>query len=145
MSCLRPMFLILLCSSFVAADDVKTTDLYKRIRAAIDSVSAIDTHDHLRPFDQIVERHQTELGRGMSLYSIWRGSYYPWINPLTVNAEGIYAATVFTRQCLSEALAEKVVRRELREEHAIRIGGQVMRDNALKMFPALQRYLWKNK
>ena len=36
----------------------------------------------------------------------------------TVQAEGIYAATEFTRQCLAEALAEKVERGELREEHA---------------------------
>jgi hypothetical protein len=59
----------------------------------------------------------------------------------TVNAEGIYAATVFTRQCVSEALAEKVVRGELREEQAERIGRQIMRDNALKLFPKLKRRL----
>lgn len=88
MTCLRSIGLILLCVSAVAADDVKKTDVYKRIRTAIDAVPAIDTHDHLRPFDQIVERHQTDLGRGMSLYSLWRGSYYPWINPLTSWKDG---------------------------------------------------------
>ena len=60
----------------------------------------------------------------------------------TVNAEGIYAATEFTRQCLAEALAEKVTRGELREEHALRIGRQIMRENALKLFPKLRRMLW---
>ena len=44
-----------------------------------------------------------------------------------------------------EALAEKAIRGELREDHAIRIGGQVMRDNALKLFPKLQRHLWKDR
>ena len=61
----------------------------------------------------------------------------------TINAEGIYAATEFTRQCLAEALAEKVERGELREEHAKHIGRQIMRDNALKLFPKLKRLLWR--
>ena len=43
-------------------------------------------------------------------------------------------ATEFTRQCLAEALAEKVARGELREDHAMRIGRQIMRENALKLF-----------
>jgi hypothetical protein len=61
----------------------------------------------------------------------------------TVQAEGIYAATEFTRQCLAEALAEKVERGELREEHATRIGRQILRDNALALFPKLRRQLWR--
>jgi predicted TIM-barrel fold metal-dependent hydrolase len=61
----------------------------------------------------------------------------------TVQAEGIYAATEFTRQCLAEALSEKVERGELREQHALRIGRQIMRDNALKLFPKLKRQLWR--
>ena len=80
---LQAFVLILLCSSAVRADDVKTTDTYKRIRAAIDAIPAIDTHDHLRPFEQIAERNLTDRGRGMTLHSIWRGSYYSWTNPLT--------------------------------------------------------------
>ena len=56
----------------------------------------------------------------------------------TVQAEGIYAATEFTRQCLAEALAEKVERGELREEHAARIGRQILRDNALAAVPQAQ-------
>lgn len=59
-----------------------------------------------------------------------------------MDAEGVYAATEFTRQCLAEALAEKVERGELLEQHANRIAGQIMRDNALKLFPKLNRMLW---
>ena len=58
------------------------------------------------------------------------------------NAEGIYGATEFTRRCLAEALAEKVLRGELREEHALRIGRQILRDNALKLFGQLKKLLW---
>jgi predicted TIM-barrel fold metal-dependent hydrolase len=61
----------------------------------------------------------------------------------TVDAEGIYGATEFTRQCLAEALAEKVQRGELREADANRIGRQIMRENALKLFPRLNRMLWR--
>jgi predicted TIM-barrel fold metal-dependent hydrolase len=63
----------------------------------------------------------------------------------TVQAEGIYAATAWTRQCLAEALAEKVDRGELREEQAMAIGRQILRENALKLFPTLRRQLWKEK
>lgn len=86
-------------------------------------------------------------------YTMAKRAYQEWLEVMpsdrimwgadTTQAEGIYAATVWTRQCLAEALAEKVERNELREEHAIRIGQQVMRDNALKLFPKLRRMLWK--
>lgn len=79
---------VLTCAMSAAADDVKTTDVYRRIRAAIDAVPAIDTHDHLRPFDQIAERDLTERGRAMTLHSIWRGSYYTWTNPLSPWRDG---------------------------------------------------------
>ena len=54
------------------------------------------------------------------------------------HAEGIYGATVTTRRVLAEVLAEKVERGELLEAHALRIGRQVLRDNALKLFPQLR-------
>jgi len=82
-------------------------------------------------------------------YSAGKRAYQEWLECMpsdrimwgsdSINAEGTYAATVTTRQCLAEALAEKVLRGELREEHAHRIGRQIMRDNALKLFPSLQR------
>jgi predicted TIM-barrel fold metal-dependent hydrolase len=84
-------------------------------------------------------------------YTMAKRAYQEWLEAMpsdrimwgadTAHAEGIYAATEFTRQCLAEALAEKVERGELREEHAVRIGRQVMRDNALQLFPKLKRQL----
>ena len=68
--------------STVPADDVKTTAVYDRIKAAIDAVSAVNTHDHLMPFEQIRHRDKTDRGEGMTLRSIWAGSYFPWIHSL---------------------------------------------------------------
>jgi predicted TIM-barrel fold metal-dependent hydrolase len=86
-------------------------------------------------------------------YTMAKRAYQTWLETMpddrvmwgadTVQAEGIYAATEFTRQCLAEALAEKVDRGELREDDAVRIGRQIMRDNALKLFPKLKRQLWR--
>ena len=72
----------------LVGEDIKRTDLYRRIRTALDAVPAIDTHDHLRPFDEIPGRDLTDRGRGMTLHSIWAGSYYTWINPLSAWPEG---------------------------------------------------------
>ncbi len=68
--------------STVSAGDIKTTDVYARIKAGIDAVPAINTHDHLMPFDKIGNRNRTDHGRGMTLRSIWAGSYFPWIHSL---------------------------------------------------------------
>ncbi len=65
------------------ADDIKRASLYKRIKAAVDAVPAIDTHDHLRPFDQIPKRDQTDRGVGMTLHGLWAESYLPWHTPIT--------------------------------------------------------------
>ena len=46
---------------------------------------------------------------------------------------------------LAEVLAEKVDRGDLTEEHALRIGRQILRDNALALFPQLKDRLWKGK
>jgi predicted TIM-barrel fold metal-dependent hydrolase len=62
-----------------------------------------------------------------------------------LHAEGVYGATEFTRRCLAEVLAEKVDRGTLAEEHAMRIGRQILRDNALTLFPTLKDKLWKRK
>ena len=61
------------------------------------------------------------------------------------HAEGIYGATEMTRRCLAEVLAERVDRGDLREEHALEIGRQVLRENALALFPQLKERLWKHK
>jgi uncharacterized protein len=75
-------------SSSLWGEDIKRTGIYRRIRAELDAVRAIDTHDHLRPFDEIPGRDLTDRGRGMTLHSVWAGSYYRWINPLSPWPEG---------------------------------------------------------
>ena len=87
LACFAAVAALNLCGN-LSADDVKKTDLYRRIRTALDAVPAIDTHDHLRPFDDIPGRDLTDRGRGMTLHSIWAGSYYTWINPLSGWPEG---------------------------------------------------------
>ncbi|MHC4118589.1 MAG: amidohydrolase family protein [Planctomycetota bacterium] len=64
------------------AEDIKGTVIYARIKAGIDAVSAINTHDHLMPFEKIRHRDKTDRGEGMTLRSIWAGSYFTWIHPL---------------------------------------------------------------
>ena len=86
-------------------------------------------------------------------YTRGKRAYQEWLEVMGSNrilwgadahhAEGIYGATEYTRRCLSEALAEKVERGELREEHALRIGRQILRENALELFPRLKDRLWK--
>jgi len=61
------------------------------------------------------------------------------------HAEGIYGATEMTRRCVAEVLAERVDRGDVSEEHALRIGRQILRDNALALFPQLNERLWKHK
>lgn len=61
------------------------------------------------------------------------------------HAEGIYGAAAMTRACLAEVLTERVQRRELTEPDARRIGRQILRDNALELFPQLRKRLWKHK
>jgi hypothetical protein len=61
------------------------------------------------------------------------------------HAEGIYGATELTRRALAEVLAEKVGRGDLLERDALRIGRQILRDNALKLFPQLRERLWKHR
>lgn len=55
---------------------------YQELQAYLDSVPAIDTHAHLKPFDKL-GTVQTKWGRGMNLFGIWKSSYYSWRNPLT--------------------------------------------------------------
>lgn len=74
---------VLLAAGAGFAEDIKRTELYARIKASLDAVPAIDTHEHLRGFDEIPHRVPTERGTGMTLHSIWAGSYYGWTNPLT--------------------------------------------------------------
>src|SRR5437899_3305324 len=65
------------------AQATRDTTTYRRLKAALDAVPAIDTHDHLWPFDKLPGYVETEHGRGMNLASLWQNSYYRRINPLT--------------------------------------------------------------
>ncbi len=86
-------------------------------------------------------------------YTMAKRAYQEWLEVMGSNrilwgadahhAEGIYAATEFTRRCLAEALAEKVERKELQKAHALRIGRQILRENALELFPSMKDRLWK--
>lgn len=67
----------------VPAQGTRDTTTYRRIKASLDAVPLIDTHDHLPPFDQIRGRVKTDRGEGMNLSSLWHNSYYPWINKVT--------------------------------------------------------------
>jgi predicted TIM-barrel fold metal-dependent hydrolase len=64
-------------------DDIRKTELYARIKKALDETKAIDTHEHLRRFDELPGRVQTPEGSGITLHSLWSQCYYSWTNPLT--------------------------------------------------------------
>jgi len=91
----------------------------------------------------------------MLSYSTAKRAFHEWLEMFPSNrilwgsdcyhAEGVYGATEFYRRCLCEVLAEKVISGDLSEEHALAIGRQIMRDNALELFPQLKSRLWKHK
>jgi len=84
-------------------------------------------------------------------YTMCRRAYQEWLDALPSDRimwgsdvqtpEGVYGAADLTRRCLADALAEKVDRGELRFEHAQRIGRQILRENALRLFPRLKARL----
>jgi uncharacterized protein len=88
-------------------------------------------------------------------YATAKRAMHEWLDVMPSNrimwgadaqhGEGIYGATEMTRRCLAEVLAERVDSGDLREEHALAIGRQVLRDNALALFPQLKDRLWKHK
>ena len=82
------LLLVLVATARTATADIKTTPLYQRIKAGLDGVSAIDSHDHLRPFNEIPNQDVTDRGRGVTLHSIFAGSYFGGINRLSPWPEG---------------------------------------------------------
>jgi uncharacterized protein len=88
-------------------------------------------------------------------YTTAKRAFHEWLDVMPSNrimwgadcnhAEGVYGATEFTRRCLAEVLAERVSNGDLTEQHAQRIGRQILRDNALELFPQLHERLWKHK
>jgi uncharacterized protein len=73
----------LLAPALAFAQPTRQAETYKRVKAHLDGVAAIDTHDHLWPFEKLPALVETERGKGVNLASLWRNSYYTWINPLT--------------------------------------------------------------
>src|SRR5213594_4173005 len=65
------------------ATGTRETATYRRLKAVLDAIPVIDTHDHLWPFDRLPGYVETDMGRGMNLSSLWRNSYNSWINPVT--------------------------------------------------------------
>lgn len=55
----------------------RSPDTRQRMKAYLDSVPAIDTHDHLGPFEKFPGYQQTKDGKVINLASIWRNSYLP--------------------------------------------------------------------
>ena len=91
----------------------------------------------------------------MLSYSTAKRALHEWLDAFPSNrilwgadcnhAEGIYGATMFTRKWVAEVLAEKVAAGTLTEEHAVHIGKQILRENALSLFPSMKEKLWKHK
>lgn len=87
-------------------------------------------------------------------YTMAKRAFHEWLEEMSSNrimwgtdshhAEGIYSGAEMTRRCLAEVLSEKIERGDLTMEEAQRIGRQIMRDNALALFPQLRGKLWKN-
>ena len=59
------------------------------LKAALDAIPAIDTHDHLWPFDRLPGLVETERGKGMNLAGLWRNSYFTGVHPLTAWKPGM--------------------------------------------------------
>ena len=87
-------------------------------------------------------------------YHTAKRAFHEWLDVMPSNrimwgadcnhAEGVYGATEFTRRALAEVLAERIERGDLLEQHASAIGRQILRENALALFPQLRRRLWKD-
>src|SRR5256714_11884351 len=67
----------------VPAEAPKSSATYKRLMAHLDAVPAIDTHDHLWPFDKLPGYVETAEGKGMNLAGLWRNSYLTRIKSIT--------------------------------------------------------------
>src|SRR5262245_5117766 len=65
------------------AQGTRSTDAYRRIKTELNAVPAIDTHDHLWPFDRLPAREKTRDGEQVNLCSIWRNSYLPQLARIT--------------------------------------------------------------
>jgi hypothetical protein len=90
---MRPWTLFGLCISWGAplyclGQEGPDSPTFPRIKAHLDAIPAIDTHDHLFPFDRLPGLIETDHGRGMTLYGLWRASYFPQVHPPTPRQPG---------------------------------------------------------
>ena len=58
--------LALLTAAPTRADDIKKTDVYRRLKQHVDQIRLVDTHDHLQAFENLPNRVKTEHGEGYS-------------------------------------------------------------------------------
>ncbi|MBE7496368.1 MAG: amidohydrolase family protein [Verrucomicrobiaceae bacterium] len=77
--------LILVMNACIFAGAVLSADTFPKsygaIKASLDKVPAIDTHDHLWRWDELPGWREAEDGtRVMNLASIWQNSYLSWFN-----------------------------------------------------------------
>ena len=68
---------LLVLAPLIARAEPTKNPTYVRLKSHLNAVPAIDTHDHLWPFDQLPGLIETDSGRGMTLFGLWRSSYYP--------------------------------------------------------------------
>ncbi|MFN0056011.1 MAG: amidohydrolase family protein [Planctomycetales bacterium] len=61
----------------------RLTPTYRRLKRFLDETPAIDTHDHLWPFDRLPAYRMTKEGKGVNLAGLWLNSYLPGYNRIT--------------------------------------------------------------
>ena len=81
-------FIGVFATSLAWGQGTRETATYRRVKAALDAIPAIDTHDHLWPFDRLPGLMETDKGWGMTLYGLWRASYFPQVHPPTPRQAG---------------------------------------------------------
>ena len=52
----------------------RDTPTYRRFKAALDATPAINTHDHLMPFNRLLAVRETDRGKGVNLAGLWQNS-----------------------------------------------------------------------
>jgi predicted TIM-barrel fold metal-dependent hydrolase len=83
MAASRWAVVLMLFPSLATAQVTPETPTYRQLRGHLDGIPAIDTHDHLWPFDKLPGYEETERGKGMNLAGIWRNSYLSRIKTIT--------------------------------------------------------------
>src|SRR5262245_3103455 len=88
--CKWPALLLLLSGLNPAfGQNTPDTPTYRKLKASLDRVPAIDTHDHLWPFDKLPGYVETAQGKGMNLAGLWHNSYLRRIKSITPWKDGM--------------------------------------------------------